>query len=214
MYLHYVLDLWFERKIKKQLRGRAQLVRYADDFVILFKDRADLETVKALLSTRLGQFGLAIAEQKTHTTDLTLREKQGTERRRMTFLGFNIYRGKTRDGKRSKTVFRTEGKRFTRSKAKIKAKMHKLMHKPIEVQAQGINAFLNGHYNYYGIAGNIDKIQELWHFARHYWRRCLSQRSQKGHVNWDAMVATLHEHPLIPPRIKIPYATLPSYVRL
>jgi retron-type reverse transcriptase len=75
-YLHYVLDLWFERKIRKQLRGRAQLVRYADDFVILFSDRSGLETVKTLLRARLGQFGLVMAEEKTHTTDLTQRSNQ------------------------------------------------------------------------------------------------------------------------------------------
>ena len=71
VYLHYVLDLWFEKKIKSQLQGRAHLVRYCDDFVILFKEQEDLEVVRCLLKTRLAQFGLVIAEEKTHVTDLT-----------------------------------------------------------------------------------------------------------------------------------------------
>jgi RNA-directed DNA polymerase len=214
VYLHYVLDLWFEKKIKKTLRGPAELVRYADDFVILFREAEDLEAVKSVLTTRLAQFGLTIAEQKTHTTDLTLREKQGTERRRLTFLGFSIYRGKTVDGKSSKIVFRTENKRFTRAKAKIKAKMHKLMHSPIPVQATAINSFLCGHYNYYGIAGNTEKLQGIWYFTYRHWRECLSRRSQKGSLTWVAMTALLNKHPLRPPRLKIPYTKLSSYVRL
>lgn len=71
IYLHYVLDIWFEKKIRKQLRGNARLVRYADDFVILFEKPDDVENVKLLLTARLAQFGLAISEAKTHTTDLT-----------------------------------------------------------------------------------------------------------------------------------------------
>ena len=215
VYLHYVLDLWFERKVKKQLRGRAQLVRYADDFVILFNERADLDTVKTLLKARLEQFGLNIAEEKTHTTDLTIRPNQGSQdRRRMTFLGFSIFRSRTRDGRGTKVVFKTEGKRFTRAKLKLKERLHKIMHLSIAAQAASINSFLVGHYNYYGVAGNLRRMHNLWHYSRRMWRRSLSQRSQKGRVNWDQMVKHLNQHPLKTAKIKIPYVKLPSLVRL
>jgi RNA-directed DNA polymerase len=215
VYLHYVLDLWFERKIKKQLKGRASLVRYADDFVILFTERADLDTVKSLLTARLGQFGLSIAEEKTHMTDLTNRPNQGSkDRRRMTFLGFSIFRSRDRAGKRSIVVFKTDGKRFTRAKLKLKQRLRKIMHLPVEAQAASINSFLVGHYNYYGVAGNIRRMQRLWYHTRRMWRRSLSQRSQKGRVNWEQMATHLAKHPLKPARIKITYQQLPSYVRL
>jgi group II intron reverse transcriptase/maturase len=215
VYLHYVLDLWFEHRIKKQLRGRTQLVRYSDDFVILFSERSDLDIVKTLLTARLAQFGLSIAEEKTHMTDLTARPNQGSQdRRRMTFLGFGIFRGRTRDRKRTKVVFKTEGKRYTRAKLRLKERLHKIMHLSVEEQAASINSTLRGHYNYYGIAGNIRSMQNLWHFVRFAWRRSLSQRSQKGRVNWEQMAEYLATSPLMAPRLRIPYPALKSLVRL
>jgi group II intron reverse transcriptase/maturase len=83
IYLHYVLDLWFEKKIKPQYKGNAHLVRYADDFCVFFNEKADLESFKTLLAARLNQFGLVIAEDKTHITDLTPRENAGRDRRRI-----------------------------------------------------------------------------------------------------------------------------------
>jgi len=215
IYLHYALDLWFERKIKRRLSGRAHLVRYCDDFVILFKNKEDMEKVKILLTTRLAQFGLSVADEKTHMTDLTPRSNEGgKERRRINFLGFNIFRAATRKGTGSKTVFQTEGKRFTRAKAKVKDKLFKIMHVEIETQVKIINSILVGHYNYYGIAGNMDKVQDFWHFTRCYWRKCLSRRSQNSRVSWKAVTELIEKYPLIPPRIKIPYTELSSYVRL
>lgn len=215
IYLHYVLDLWFERKIKRRLNGRAYLVRYADDFLILFKNKEDMENVKPLLTARLAQFGLSVADEKTHMTNLTPRTNpSGKDRRRINFLGFNIFRAPNRSGTGWKTVFQTEGKRFTRAKAKIKEKMFKMMHAEVGVQAKVINSMLVGHFNYYGIAGNRTKLQNFWHFVKCYWRRCLSRRSQKGYTNWKEMDEVLEKHPLITPRVKVPYKTMNQYVRL
>lgn len=162
IYLHYVLDLWFEKKIKKQLRGKAQLVRYADDFVILFREQQDIENVQTLLKARLAQFGLAMAEEKTHTTNLTPRSnRDGKDRRRITFLGFNILRTITRKKTGWKIVFQTEGKRYTRAKAAMKDKLSRMMHWELEKQAERINAILSGHYNYYGLAGNNARLHNF-----------------------------------------------------
>jgi group II intron reverse transcriptase/maturase len=214
IYLHYVLDLWFERKIRKQLSGQAHLVRYADDFLILCKNKEDMENVKTLLIARLAQFGLSLAEEKTHMTDLTPRSNSGKDRRRISFLGFNILRVPNRNGTGTKTVFQTEGKRFTRAKAKIKEKMFRMMHADVEIQAKLINSMLIGHFNYYGIAGNLKHIQNFWDFTTRYWRRCLSRRSQNGTISWVKMEELLKKHPLIRPRIRIPYQVMNQYVRL
>jgi RNA-directed DNA polymerase len=215
VYLHYVLDLWFERKVKRSLRGKAQLVRYADDFVIFFKDPKDAEDVRILLKARLVQFGLTMAEDKTHMTDMTPRSNTGEHvRRRLTFLGFNIFRAVNRKGTAWKIVFQTEGKRFTRAKAAMKEKLFRMMHVEVGKQADVINAMLSGHFNYYGLAGNSKKLQSFWFYTVRYWRHCLSKRSQKGRVNWERLNAILTEYPLLHPRIKISYQELSAYVRL
>jgi group II intron reverse transcriptase/maturase len=135
IYLHYVLDLWFEKKIKPQFKGAAHLVRYADDFCVFFKDPLDIESFKVLLKTRLSQFGLSIAEDKTHTTNLAPRENRGADRRRITFLGFNIILIKTKSGKGWKLVFKTDGKRFGRAKQAMKETLRRIQHWELQKQA-------------------------------------------------------------------------------
>lgn len=214
IYLHYVLDLWFEKKVKGRLRGKAQLVRYADDFILFFAEPEDREDVEALLKARLAQFGLSVAEEKTHKTDLGSRENRDKDRRHVSFLGFTIYRKKTRSGKGVTTVYQTEAKRFRRAKAAMKEKLIRMMHVEVESQAKAINTSLIGHFNYYGMAGNMQSLENLWHFTKRQWRRCLSRRSQKGAMSWDKMNELFEKHPLVTPRIRIPYGALGSYVRL
>ncbi len=215
LYLHYVLDLWFERKIKSRFLGKAHLVRYADDFVVLFTNPGDVDGMKTLLVARLAQFGLSIAEEKTHKTDLTPREnREGGVRRSMTFLGFTIFRAATRNGAGWKTVFQTESKRFSRAKAAMKEKLHRMMHWEVDRQAERINALLTGHYSYYGIAGNLRRTAAFRHFTVLNWRRSLSKRSQNGGLKWEEMTKVLEKASLRQPRIRISYSELRSYARL
>jgi len=215
IYLHYVLDLWWERKIKGRLRGKAQLVRYADDLVILLGSRQEAEDVKALLKVRLAQFGLTLSDEKTHMTDLTPRGSLGgQDRRRMTFLGFNIFRAVNRNGTGWKTVFQTEGKRFTRAKAAMKERLFRRMHREVNEQAAAINAVLRGHFNYYGLAGNLRKLSRFRHYTIRYWMRCLSRRSQTGAITWARMTELLDENPLAQPRIRLSYPELAACARL
>ena len=215
IYLHYVLDLWFDKKIKSQLRGDARLVRYADDFIILFENPDDIDAVKLLLKARLEQFGLAISEAKTHTTDLTPHRNGGNHKRRhITFLGFSIFRAKNRSQTGYKTVFQTETNRFTRSKNAMQEKLKKMMHWDLEIQANRLNAILRGHFNYYGLAGNMHKLLNFQYETIRYWRYCLSKRSQTGGINWPDFQKVLNQYPLISPQLKIPYSKLALYVRL
>ena len=215
IYLHYVVDLWFERKIKPQFGGKAALVRYADDLCLFFAQSTDVDTMRTLLAARLGQFGLTLAEAKTHQTNMGSRTNNEThERRRLTFLGFTIYRARSVGKTVIKTVFETEGKRFSRAKARMKERLRRMQHQPVEVQARAVNQILRGHFNYYGLAGNAKKLQVFWNFTWREWKHSLSKRSQTGRLSWEDFNVLLAKHPLVRPRIRIRYSQLASYTRL
>lgn len=215
IYLHYVLDLWFEKKMKPKFSGKADLVRYADDFCLFFKHAADVDTMTILLKARFAQFGLTIAESKTHKTNMGVRKNGLThERRRMTFLGFTIYRAPNRSHTAAKTVFKTDAKRFSRAKSALLEKIRKVRHWPVEEQAKMINATLRGHFNYYGIAGNAASLNRFRQLTQKAWKRSLSKRSQKGGLTWEAFVALQEKHSLIPVGIRISYPQMAAYARL
>ena len=215
IYPHYVVDLWFERKIKPQFGGKAARVRYADDLCLFFKRPTDVDTMRTLLEARLGQFGLTLAEAKTHQTNMGSRTTNQThERRRLTFLGFTIYRARSVGNTVIKTVFETEGKRFSRAKVRMKERLRRMPHPPVEVQARAVNPILRGHFNYYGLAGNAKKLQVFWNFTWREWKHSLSTRSQTGRLSWEDFKVLLAKHPLVRPRIRIRYSQLASYTRL
>ncbi len=215
IYLHYVLDLWFEKKIKAQFKGKAYLVRYADDFCLFFKKPEHVETMKTLLIARLQAFGLTISDKKTHQTNMGLRQQSEFHvRRHINFLGFTIYRAKNLSGTAAKTVFQTESKRYGRARVALKRTIQRVQHHSIEEQAQVIGAVLRGHFNYYGIAGNARRITRFWHQATSEWRQSLSTRSHKGRITWEKLNEILTQHPLPAPIIRLNYTSLCTYVRL
>lgn len=162
IYLHYVLDLWFEKKIKSQFKSRPALVRYADDFCFFFKTAEAVETMKTFLEARLKEFGLTISDKKTHQTNLGFRTRlQSQERRHITFLWFTIYRAKNRSG--------------TANRESVKQTLRRVQHWPIKQQAKTISAILRGHFNYYGIAGNAKRISRFWHQTQLEWRYSLNR---------------------------------------
>ena len=130
------------------------------------------------------------------------------------FLGFSIYRAKNRMKTASKTVFQTDGKRFSRAKAAMKARIRQIKHWPVEEQAKVINAVLRGHFNYYGIAGNAVRIVGFWNFTRQEWKHSLSKRSQKGRLDWERFKALLEQHRLVDPKVRLSYSQLAGYSRL
>lgn len=215
IYLHYVLDLWFEKKIKPNYQGKANLVRYADDFALFFNKPSAVENILAPLKARLAQFGLSISEQKTHQTNLQARENTSEHyRRRMTFLGFSIYRTRSRQGSGTKTVFETDSKRLSRAKRTMKEKLKSIRHRPLKAQSRIINAILRGHINYFGIAGNGKKLGRFRNFVRREWKHWLSHRSQHGRLSWDDFLGIEARFPLAAPKIRISYQELQSFARL
>jgi RNA-directed DNA polymerase len=214
IYLHYVLDLWWDRKIRRRLRYRAELVRYADDFVILSGNEYEAKQVLNLLKVRLAQFGLAINEEKTHLTDVSPRVRTGQERRAINFLGFTVYYAQRLHKKGWRLVYQTDRRRLSRAVAVVKEKMRRWMHEPVELQARRINRVLRGHFNYYGVAGNYRRLSRFEYEVRLYWRERLSRRSQNGKMPWDKMNALLQRHPLLRAKIRLPYGALDTYMVL
>jgi group II intron reverse transcriptase/maturase len=215
IYLHYVLDLWFERVVKQRLRGEAYLVRYIDDFVLCFQYREDALRVQEVLRKRLAKFGLTLEPNKTKLVEFgRFAHKHASKRGRnrpetIYFLGFTIYCTRNLKGN-FKVGMRTEKSRFQRSLLNLRDLMQRMRHLPIREQVENLNRVLRGNYAYYGIAGNIRALQRTYRAVERYWRKMLSSRSRKGNVTWESFGQIKEAFPLLRPRIAISYKELQS----
>jgi group II intron reverse transcriptase/maturase len=210
VYLHYVLDLWFERTIKPRLRGRACLIRYADDFVIGFERRDDAERVMAVLSKRMGRFGLALHPDKTRLLPFE-RPTGGAGKGPATFdfLGFTHYWRRTRSG-RWMMWCKTRQSRLRRAIRSVTDYCRRHRHDPVKVQHAALKRRIEGHFNYFGVNGNIRSLERLIAEIRPIWRKWLRRRSQKSRLTWERYAAMLERYPLPVPRIRVQlWGTLP-----
>lgn len=195
VYLHYVLDLWFDKGVKPKLKGEAYYVRYADDFLILFQYENEAQQVMQALKPRLGKFSLEVAEEKTRI--LPIGRFKGTKED-FDFLGFTFYNTKTRAGKYRLGV-RTSSKKLKAKKQTAKAWLQTRLTKPLAETMKVIAAALRGHCNYYGVNGNFHAIQNFWKYLKYAAYRMLNRRDQKGKFKykkylrvWDYYVAEPH----------------------
>lgn len=199
IYLHEVLDLWWYRDVVPRMRGAVHLVRYADDFVMVFEHESDARRVYAALPKRLERFGLTLHPEKTRLLDHRRPRQDGSGPRPGTFvfLGFTHFWGVSFPQRRWIPKRKTAADRLRRGLAKIKEWMVTVRHVPIPFQAQMLRAKIRGHRQYYGIIGNSHSVG---HFIRHVarlWQRCLSRRSQRG-MTWEAFRVLLQRHPIAP----------------
>lgn len=197
-YLHYVLDLWFERAVKKRLGGFARLVRYADDFLIMFERREDADAVMGLLPERLGKFGLEVAAEKTRVLPFG-RNDRG--RNRFDFLGFTFYGATTRRGKYRVGVKSCEAK-LKAKRRELKSWLRSRLHSDVGETLRSLNRKLSGHCNYYGVSGNLRSVGKFYAYAKRSTKRMLSRRSQKGHVTWETM-ERIWEQYITPPTVRV-----------
>jgi len=215
LYLHYVLDLWFERVVKTRLQGEAYMIRYIDDFVICFQYRADALRVQEALRKRLGKFGLALEPTKTRLVEFgrfAQRHAAKRGRRRpetIYFLGFTLYCTRNLKGN-FKVGMRTEKSRLNRSLLKLRDLMRRMRHLPIGEQVINLNRVLRNHYAYYGIAGNFRALQRVHRTVERYWYKMLCSRSRKGHFTWEVFHRIKVRFPLERPRLSLPYKELQS----
>jgi len=192
VYLHYVLDVWFEQEVKPRLLGRAFVVRYADDFVLGFACEEDARRVLAVLPKRLGKYGLTIHPTKTRLLPfqrpdrlppMTAGGQAKPQLESFDFLGFTHYWSRSRKG--SWVVKRkTADSRFHRALGKIAQWCRLNRHLPIREQCEALARKLRGHYQYYGVIGNKGCQQRFYYEVVCLWRKWLSRRKRRGQWSW------------------------------
>jgi RNA-directed DNA polymerase len=206
IFLHYVLDEWFEREVQPRLKGRSFLIRYADDFVMGFSHEADARRVLAVLPKRFAKYGLTIHPDKTRLVpferpdrgptlpDAKRREPPGT----FDLLGFTHFWSRSRHG--NWVVKRkTSTSRFSRALKCISQWCRLNRHCPLMAQHQTLCQKLRGHFAYYGITGNSVALSRFRWFVTGIWRKWLSRRSGRGTIPWDQFYQLLGRYPLPPP---------------
>jgi RNA-directed DNA polymerase len=210
IFLHHVLDEWFEEVVRPRLRGNATLVRYADDFVMTFETHHDAKRVLEVLGKRFGRFGLTLHPDKTRFIDFRPQRRDGThpdcKDPPFDFLGFTHTWGKSRKGK---NVVRqlTAKSRFARALTAIKDWCQKNRHRPMREQRDRLSAVLVGHFAYYGITGNFRRLEQYRQEVMKTWRKWLERRTRAKRLTWARFNAFLARHPLPRARIIHRYAT-------
>ena len=201
IYLHEVVDRWFEGEVKPRLRGRGWLVRYADDLVIAVTDEADVERVMKVLPKRLGKYGLALHPEKTRVVDFRRPSEREPGRQPATFdfLGFTHHWARSRRG-RWVVKRKTAQKRFTRALKAVSQWCRANLHRPLAEQQQALARKLTGHYNYYGITGNSNALSRFRYRVKILWKKWLMRRSQRAKRSWDWFNRLVERYPLPPAR--------------
>ncbi|WP_353271956.1 group II intron reverse transcriptase/maturase [Wolbachia endosymbiont (group A) of Nomada goodeniana] len=206
IYLHYVLDLWIEKKFKPRSRGYIQLIRFCDDFVVCCESKVDAEEFLELLKQRLNKFGLEVSENKTRVVKFgkrewqrAIREKRRTES--FNFLGFTHYGAKSRRG-RLMMGHKTSKLNLARKLKEIKEWL-KIVRGSIRLKDwwQVLKAKLTGHYNYFGISGNYWCLKQFYTSVRKLAFKWINWRSQKKSMTWEQFVHYVEVNPLPKPKI-------------
>jgi RNA-directed DNA polymerase len=212
IYLHEVLDGWFARQVVPRLSGRAILVRYADDLVIIFAYERDARRVLDVLPKRLAKYGLALHPEKTRLINFerpdrrtaTSPDSNGDAYARLgTFdlLGFTHYWAMSRRGYWV-VKQKTAADRFRRTLKRIADWCRQYRHEPVRDQWAALRRKLLGHFGYFGITGNFRALSNLRERVIAAWRKWLSRRSQRARISWDAMMRLLARYPLPEPHIR------------
>ena len=190
IYLHYVLDLWFSRKVSRQSRGEAYYFRFADDFLACFQYKDEAESFRRRLEDRLEGFGLKLSEEKTRVIEFGRFARGNAQKRNekpkdFTFLGFKHYCGKTREGY-FKVKRRTSRKKLGQSLRKLtdwaKKSRHVLRKGEMLRQAK---ARVIGHLSYYAITDNLERCSYYDYRAKHVLFKWLNRKSQRRAYTWD-----------------------------
>jgi group II intron reverse transcriptase/maturase len=221
VYLHTVLDLWFEQEVKPRLRGRATLIRYADDFIIGFEEDEDARRVMDVLGKRLGRFGLALHPEKTRLLPFR-RPPAGQQRGKgpatfarslrlrcacqaelgRDFLGFTLYWARSRKG-RWGMLCKTRSANLRRIIGSVYDWCRRHRHRSVKDQHAALTRRIQGHFNYFGVSGNFRSLLLVFEQARRSWYKWLCRRSQRKRLTWERFADLLRDFPLPVPRITV-----------
>ena len=206
IYLHYILDLWVEKRMKKQVRGYIQLVRYADDFIIGCQYRDDAEKLMREIQVRFAEFGLSLAMEKTKIIESGRFAQENRKRRKQgkpetfDFLGFTHYCQTTPKGKFMAKV-KTSRKKLRRSLVSMNDFLKKNRSKPLTQLWKAVAVKVRGHYQYYGVTGNYGNIQFFRYKTSLMAFMWLNQRGQRQSFTWEQFSKFLKRYPLPKPKI-------------
>ena len=206
IYLHYVLDLWFEIKFKGECRGHCSQIRYCDDFIACFENREDAESYMSQLRVRLAKFGLEVAEDKTKAMEFGRQawhrsKVSGKKVATFTFLGFTHYCSTSRKGRfimGHKTSKGSLNKGFKATQSFIRKARN---HLPLKEIWPLVKSRLIGHYNYFAISGNYRCVRQYYGLVVSSVFNWINRRSQKKSMDWQQYLAYLKIYPLPKPRI-------------
>lgn len=210
IYLHEVLDTWFEKEVVPRLSGTARLFRYADDVVMVFRYEEDARRVLAVLAKRLAKYGLEIHPDKTRLVDFRrpppsakakdLRARKGG--RSFDLLGFTHHWARSPDGK-WRIKRRTAKDRLARSLKRVSDWCRRHRHRPIRVQHDHLCRVVRGHYGYYGIRDNSRAISTYVRYVQRIWRKWLDRRSDRARMKWERFEQLVERFPLPAPRLVV-----------
>jgi group II intron reverse transcriptase/maturase len=206
IFLHYVLDLWFDRRVKRQVRGACYLVRYADDFVCLIQYQEEARHVAEALRERFARFELELHPEKTRVLSFGRYERENAKRQNrrahtFDFLGFTHFCGTSRRGKFI-VGRRTSRKKFRKKCRELNQWLKSIRNRlPVQQWWPILAAKLRGHYQYYGVSGNMPSLSRYYRVAIRLALKWLNRRSQRRSFNWDGFNTYLKHYPLPTPRI-------------
>jgi group II intron reverse transcriptase/maturase len=198
IYLHYALDLWFERVVRPQQQGRCRMIRYADDFGVCFEYRHEAQAFEQGLKERLAKFGLEVAADKTKT--LRFGHNGGPHNGRFDFLGFEFYWEPDRQGK-PRVKRRTATKKWRAAVERMTAWVKTHRHQKLSRTMNTIKAKLQGTWNYYGLIGNYRRMQLFYDATCRALYQWLNRRSQRPSMTWPAFHRMLVRFHVPRPRI-------------
>lgn len=191
IYLHYALDLWFEKVFKPRCTGQANLVRFADDFVVCFQYRNEAELFEKMLHKRMAKFGLELAPDKTRLIAFGRfperdAAKLGKRPDTFDFLGFTHVCETTRRGKFMVARIPTK-KSQKKFHERVRQWLRENMHAAPKQQQRKLTEMLNGYYQYFSIYGSLPKLYMIWTRVRSMWLKVLRRRSQRSRLTWDTV---------------------------
>jgi len=207
IFLHYVLDLWFEKRIKPQMAGQVYLVRYADDFLIMVQRQSDACKMEQVLRDRFEKFSLILHPKKTRIISFSRKEpdnakRQGRKPNTFEFLGFTHYWKQSLEGGWYMLSRRTSAKRFRRACKAMNEWLRFVRNWcKTKIWWQILASKLRGHYQYYGISGNSKMLKMFYYQVMRMVHKWLNRRSQRNRWNWDRYLNYLRNYPLPLPHI-------------
>jgi group II intron reverse transcriptase/maturase len=212
IYLHEVLDKWFEEQVKPRLVGRGYLIRYADDAALCFEVEEDAQRVLEVLPKRFGRYGLELHPEKTRKIAFGRPPKgpptaggEGNWPGTFDLLGFTHHWGLSRKGAWV-VKKRTARDRMRRSLRRISEWCRRKLHEPVPEQWKVLVQKLRGHYGYYGVTGNSRALERYREQVRRIWRKWLNRRSQKAKMTWEKFEKLEQRYRLPWPRIARPWS--------